>query len=285
MLLFNGHLPRTLFAGLCIGFFSCFTLQAQDGFFSNWFQRSDQAKADQPNWMTPLVTVTPRLEQEFRADFLVEEMASGNDLINYDGGKGLELIPWERVEVLFNLPPYIEHNNPANLPADKNGFGDVSFLGKYRMVAGNKEHGNYILTLFLGYSVPTGTWKNGARGGLFTPTIAGGKGFGKFDVQSTFGYGVPTSELIKTGHALTWNSTFQYHVSEVFWPEFEVNSIFYQHGENDGKKQVFLTPGLILGRFKVHGRVLAAFGAGFQIAVTQFHTYNHATVLTVRFPF
>jgi hypothetical protein len=26
-------------------------------------------------------------------------------------------------------------------------------------------------------------------------------------------------------------------------------------------------------------------GAGFQIAVTQFHTYNHAAVMTVRFPF
>jgi hypothetical protein len=40
-----------------------------------------------------------------------------------------------------------------------------------------------------------------------------------------------------------------------------------------------------LGRFKIHGRVLASVGAGFQIAVTEFHTYNHATVLTVRFPF
>jgi hypothetical protein len=52
-------------------------LQAQDGFFSGWFDRSDQAKADQPSWMTPLVAVTPRLEQEFRADFLIEEMPPG----------------------------------------------------------------------------------------------------------------------------------------------------------------------------------------------------------------
>jgi len=72
------------------------------------------------------------------ADFLFGQMATGNDLINYDGGKGFELIPWERVELLFNLPPYIEHNNPANLPADKNGFGDVSFLQKFRIIFGQQ---------------------------------------------------------------------------------------------------------------------------------------------------
>jgi hypothetical protein len=270
---------------ICIGFFSCCALQAQEGFWGGWLDRSDQAKADQPNWMTPLVTVTPRLEQEFRADLLVEQMATGNDLINYDGGKGLELIPWERVELLFNLPPYIEHNNPANLPADKNGLGDVYFLQKFRMISANKGHGDYILTLFLGESVPTGTWKNGARGGAITPTLAGGKGFGNFDVQSTFGYGIPTSELIKTGHVLAWNTTLQYHLCEVLWPELEVNSNFYEHGENDGKKQTFLTPGIVFGRFTVHGHLRMAVGAGFEIAATQFYTYNHATVITVRFPF
>ena len=53
----------------------------------------------------------------------------------------------------------------------------------------------------------------------------------------------------------------------------------------DGKKQTFLTPGLILGRFKQHGRLAMAFGAGFQIATTHYHTYNHAVVFTFRFPF
>jgi hypothetical protein len=49
-----------------------------------------------------------------------------------------------------------------------------------------------------------------------------------------------------------------WHIAEVFWPELEVNSNFHQLGENDGKKQTFLTPGdHNLGRFKIHGRVLA----------------------------
>jgi hypothetical protein len=210
-------------------------LHAQDSFFSDWFDRSDQAKADQPHWMTPVVTVTPRLEQEFRTDFLIERMPTGDDLVNLGNSKGLELIPNERVELIFNVPPYLEHNNPKI----RDGFGDVSFLGKYRMFAGNEEHGSYILTMFLAATVPTGTASNGAKGGVITPTIAAGKGWGKFDVQST----------------------------------------------QDGRKQVFLTLGLILGRFKLNHRLAMAVGAGFQIAATHYHNYDHAAVITVRFPF
>ncbi len=254
---------------------------AEDGFFSGWFDRSDQAKADQPRWMTPLATVTPRLEQEFRTDFLTEQIATRHDLANFDGGKGLELIPNERVELLFNLPPYLEHNNPKI----RDGWGDVSFTGKYRLLSANEEKGNYLLTVFFGATIPTGTYTNGAKAGSVTPTIAGGKGWGKFDVQSTFGAGLPTSHVNTIGHALAWNTAFQYHVLQKLWPEVEVNSTFWKDGTLDGKKQTFITPGLIFGRFKLHGRLVMAFGGGFQIAATQFHQFNHAAIFTVRFPF
>src|ERR1035438_5474565 len=137
-------------ANACI---CCRALDAQDGFCNDWLQRSDQAKADQPHWMTPLATVTPRLEQEFRTDFLVEQMTTGDDLVNLGNGKGLELIPYERVELLFNVPPYLEHNNPKI----HDGFGDVSFVGKYRVLSANEEAGSYILTFFLGGTIPRST--------------------------------------------------------------------------------------------------------------------------------
>jgi hypothetical protein len=208
-------------------------------------------------------------------------MPTGDDLVNLGNSKGLELIPYERVEVILNVPPYLEHNNPKI----HDGFGDVSFLGKYRLLAGNEEHGNYILTLFLAATVPTGSSSNGAKGGVITPTIAGGKGWGKFAVQGTFGAGLPTSHENTIGHVIAFNTAFQYHVLPKLWPEFEVNSTFWKDGTQDGRKQVFLTPGLILGRFKLHGRLAMAVGAGFQIAASQYHTYNHAIVITARFPF
>ena len=273
-------MSRPLFLAIFTFAISC-PLAAQGRFLHDWFARSDQAKANEPHWITPLATVTPRLEQEFRTDFLVQQTAAGDRLVNFGGGKGLELIPGEHVQLVFNVPPYLEHNSPKA----RDGFGDVSFLGKYRLRSRNEEHGNYIVTVFLGASVPTGSYSNGVSGGVITPTIAAGKGWGRFDVQSTLGVGLPTSHTESIGHAVAWNMAFQYHVLQKLWPEVEVNSTFWTDGTQDGRKQIFVTPGLILGRFRLHGRVLMAFGAGFQIAVTHYHNYNHAGVFTIRLPF
>ena len=36
------------------------------GYFAHWFDRVREAQETQPHWITPIATVTPRLEQEFR---------------------------------------------------------------------------------------------------------------------------------------------------------------------------------------------------------------------------
>jgi hypothetical protein len=61
--------------------------------------------------------------------------------------------------------------------------------------------------------------------------------------------------------------------------------VFWSGGILDGKKQVFLTPGLVFSGFQLAERLRFAFGAGVQIAVTEFHQYNHRWILSVRFPF
>ncbi len=254
-------------------------LHAQD-WFDRWMQRVSATQAEQPHWVTPVATVTPRLEQEIRFDVFRQETATGS-LTNIDGGKGLELIPTARTEIIFNVPPYLVHENP-NQP---DGFGDVSFLLKYRILSRNHEHGDYILTAFLAASIPTGTYKNGADAAIITPTLAFGKGWRKFDVQATLGGGLPVSETEKIGRTVISNSAFQYHAARFLWPEFEVNSTFWFGGLRDGKKQTFLTPGLVIGRFPLHNRIGLTMGAGFQIAATTFHQYNHAVIGTIRMPF
>src|SRR5215471_6621069 len=109
---------------------------AQGGYFADWFSRVDKTKDEQPHWVTPVATTTPRLEQEYRYDQLWQVNGKGVTTNNYDGGKGLELIPFEKVEVILNLPPYLDHNDPAV----KNGFGDMAFLLKYRLLSANAEH-------------------------------------------------------------------------------------------------------------------------------------------------
>lgn len=254
---------------------------AQDGYFANWFARVDKTKDEQPHWVTPLATTTPRLEEEYRYDQLWQTNARGITTGNYDGGKGLELIPCEKVEVIFNVPPYLAHNNPSL----RDGFGDVAFLVKYRLLAASEERGNYILTAFLGWTLPTGDHMNGTLHPVITPTIAYGKGFGNFDLQGTFGVGLPTADTNLVGRNYAWNNAFQYRMLRKFWPEVELNSTFFQDGKNDGRKQTFVTPGLLLGRFRLWRRVGLTVGGGYQIAATHFHTSNHNAIFSVRFPF
>ncbi len=246
-----------------------------------WLQRVSATQAEQPHWVTPVVTVTPRLEQEIRYDFIHQIGSDGFATTNIGGGKGVEVIPQRNIELIFNIPPYLVHENPKVI----DGFGDTTFLMKYRLAAGNEEHGSYIVTAFIAGSIPTGSYKNGARSAIVTPTIAGGKGFHKLDVQATLGSGLPVNDTQLIGRTLLTNVAAQYHISRFIWPELESNSTFWYGGLNDGHKQSFITPGLVLGRVPIHHRVGLTLGTGFQIAATRFHQYNHALIGTVRMPF
>jgi hypothetical protein len=283
------RMPRNAFVYLTMLFLPALPLRAQQsagtsgqGFFADWFARVDKTQAEQPHWMTPLATTTPRLEEEFRFDIFWQTNNQGITSENYGGAKGLELIPARRVEIILVAPPaFIVHNNPAV----KDGFGDWGFLIKYRLLSANQEHGNYILTAFFQTTLPTGQFKNGATHAIITPTIAYGKGFGPFDVQGTFGVGLPTGNQAKIGYTYPWNNAFQYHAARKFWPEVEVNYTHFQDGPNNGKTQVFMTPGLLIGRLRLWKRLAISAGGGFQIATTRFHTNNHNAIFTVRFPF
>ena len=252
------------------------------GFFDNWFAMVAHTQAEQPHWVTPVATTTARLEQEFRYDTFWQTGNTGITTNNYGGAKGLELIPQKNVEVILVAPPaFIVHNNPKI----HDGFGDWSFLVKYRMAAGNEEHGNHILTAFLQITFPTGQFKNGATNTIVTPTVAYGKGIGRFDVQGTLGATFPTGNEAEIGRSIPWNNAFQYHLSKKLWPEVEVNGTHFIDGANNGKTQVFLTPGILFGRFYLWKALALTAGGGFQVATTHFHTNNHNGILTARFPF
>ena len=253
-----------------------------NGFLRNWFTMVGETQAEQPHWATPVATVTPRLEQEFRFDLSRQVQPDGTTVLeNFDGSKGLEFIPQRHVEILLNLPPYLVRSE-KRVP---DGFGDVSFVMKYRILSANEQHGNYILTAFLGGSIPTGSYTNGTREATITPTLAAGKGWGNFDAITTFGAILPIAETSLIGRQIVWNTTFQYRVLRKIWPEVEINSTFFSDGPNNGKKQAFVTPGFVLGKFPIWHRLGLTIGTGVQIAATQFHTYNHRYILTVRIPF
>jgi hypothetical protein len=261
------------------------------GFFDEWQARVHAAQESQPHWITPLATVTPRLEQEVRYDQVEEHSFNGGHTDRYGGGKGLELIPTSSTEVLINAPSY----NDRDTTRPASGFADWQFLVvKQRLLSANEEQGNYIVTVFLGIQAPTGAETFTNHAWVVTPTLAAGKGWGDFDIQATAGVPIPTSHEEEIGTALVTNATCQYHLLRVFWPEVELNTTHWFDGERGGKTQVYVTPGLVLGRFPLFdNRVRAIVGAGYQYALAPKATttpvstpaYAHAWIFTARLAF
>ena len=261
-------------------------LSAQDNFFSQWQQRTSRTQSNQPLWSVPVVAPYPMLIQVFRADFTRQVTPAKTDTWNYGGSRGLNLIPGFNSEFDVYYPPYIQHNSQGA----KDGFGDTAFLYKYRIFSRNESKGNAMVSAQLGATIPTGSYSNGSTDASVSPTLLTGKGFGKFDVLSCAGGTLPTGDTVKLGRTVAWNTVAQYHIHKSFWPEIEDNATYFFGGKNDGKMQNFLTPGIMLGKFKFRpedpgSRPAMAFGGAEQIATSHFHTYNHNLVFTARLLF
>lgn len=270
-----------------VAVFMCFgssSLVAQSEFFKAWESRVRSTSARQPAWVVPVVSPSAVLVQLARVDFMHQYTPAHTETWNYGGGKGVNLIPFARTEVDINFPAYIEHN--SSLVRD--GTSDFSVAAKYRMFA-SSESGNYSTAVQLAFSVPSGSYKNGAAVSTITPTFIGGKGFGAFAVQSALGAVLPTSSSEIVGRTILWNTVAQYKVGRYFWPEIEANASYFRGGANDGRTQVFVTPGLMISKIKLRStpssRLGLVFGSGMQIATSHYHSYNHNLILTGRLTF
>lgn len=277
-------MPRRIFLFFTL-FLTSASLFAQTGFTARWEQRTTQTQSRQPAWPPPLVTTYVGLIQVYRADFLRQTASNHVQTWNLDGGKGLNLIPFANTELDLNLPPYLKHSAPTTV----DGAGDLSFLLKYRFLAGNAHHGSYAVSAFLPATLPTGSHKNGSADATIAPSVGLGKGFGLFDVQSTLGATLPVRDTATLGRSIAWNTAAQLHVAKSFWPEVEFNSTYYKGGPNDGKNQTFATPGLLVAHklrpSDERSRLGLCMGAGEQIATSRFHAYNHGIAVTTRLLF
>jgi len=279
---------RSTFLLLLLVSASVFAQDSSQNFYARYSARTSAIQSKQPSWPPPLVTTYTGLFQVARTDIVHQITPTRTDTWNIGNSKCVSFIPFNPVEIDVNLPPYIFHN----VPTVKDGWGDMSFLGKVRLLSGNEQHGHYVISVFALATVPTGNYKNGSANASIAPNLAVGKGFGKFDIQTTAGTTLYTSKpaTTTTGNPVAWNAATQYHLSKYLWPEVESNATWFKGGTNHGKMQEFITPGLIAGKFKLHpedpkSRPGLTVGAGMQIATSQFHSYNHSLVMTARWIF
>ena len=245
----------------------------------SWLRAVDEARASQPHFVAPIVTTHVMLVEQYRYDMSWQQGAGGTTA-NYGAGRGVEIIPTTRLEVGISPPNYLVHQSGT-----PDGIGDLVWQVKFRAFSATEGKGDYFSGFFMGGTAPTGTPPNGTGHVTWSPTFAAAKGIGPWDIQSTLGASLPGSGTSTLGRAILFNTEMDYRIKGVVWPMLEQNSTFWHGGVHDGEKQVFLTPGLVVGSFRLVGRLHFAVGGGVQTAVTHYHQYNHRWILSVRFPF
>jgi len=266
---------------------------------AGWSDRVAGARASQPHWSSPLVTTTGLLEQRVRFDLARQHAGNGTDTTLLDDGRGVDLIVSGSNEIQIAAPPYyVRSGAPAATKEGRPieplaGWGDWTFLRiEQRLASSPDSAGDYVLTAWLQILAPSGIPRLTADAWEYLPTLAFGKGFGDFDVQATLGAVLPASHTDVIGHQVQTNIAFQYHVRPVFWPELEVNWTYYADGQRGGLNQVYLTPGLVVGRFALGETLQLTLGAGYQVAVAPPYratpltpAYDHAWLVTSRLNF
>ena len=265
--------------------------QGVEAYFRNWFRRVALAQSEQPAWIAALVAPPPFLVEQMRYDQYIEHLGNDASLQNFGVNKGLQLIPDTTEEIDINIPQYEQRQNRT--PAS--GFGDWQVaLFKQRLLSANANNGNYVLSAWVSATAPTGSSQFTNHVWFVSPNIGGGKGFGDFDVQGTFGPSIPTSRAHLYGTSLVSNLVFQYRFEKVIWPEVEFNWTDWVSGtQHGGRNQVLMTVGTLLGKFTIHNRLGVAVGVGYQFPLTPSYrtepallpTYQRNWIATLRMPF
>lgn len=258
-------------------------------YFRHWGSRVEAARASQPQWISPIATSTARLGQEVRLEHYRQTLANGDTLELDGGGKGLSLMPAPRLQLTLPFPPYQRRRGTAAA----RGFADwAGPLLKYRLLSATEGAGNYVVSLIGQYGLPTGAAFFTNRNHVFTPTLAAGKGHGNFDVQATLGEAIPTRDHSRSGKAILSNVAFQYHLTRLLWPEFELNRTDWRGGLRAGRSQTYLTTGLVVGRLPLGHAVRFSFGVGYQTRISRVYRvgpatpgFNHSWLLSTRTAF
>lgn len=259
-----------------------------DGFQSG----TDAARGTQPNWSSPLMTTTALLEQRLRFDVTQEQSGNGTATSVLDSGRGVDLIVGDTNEIQLAPPAYDIRSGP-NAKAHLEGFGDATFLRvEQRLASSPADAQDYALTAWLAVQAPSGIKRLTSNSWAWEPTLAAGKGWRNFDIQGTIGGILPSSHTATLGQQLQTNIALQYDVMRLFWPEIELNWTYYPDGQRAGLNQLYLTSGVVIGRFALFEGLKATIGAGYQWAVSPrlresplTPSYAHALLFTSRLNF
>lgn len=234
----------------------------------------------QPTWMGPLIQSDSRLTQGLRVS-VSDASASGAQIVSYGNNHGVTFLGGRRFLFEFDPPSYFQNHSATQ----KDGFGNAAAQVKYRIASGNVDHGDFALTAIVSEGFASGAGQNGLLTSYYCPKVAAGKGYKRFNVQSTLGGLLPTGKIAAQGRAVEWNTTAQVHSSTHTWFDVENNAAYFKGGPVDGKTQNFVTPAafyMVRPRAWEQMRTKVVLGTGMQIATSRYYQYNHNLICDLR---
>lgn len=257
--------------------------RAQQNFYGRIRSNNVSMAEVQPNWMGPLIQSDGRLGQAMR--FSVSNANfGGTRTLNYGNGHGISMIVNRRFQIDLDPPAFFR--NHSSTRAD--GFGNAGTQLKYRIASGNAAHGNFAISAVLYHAFGPRVEQNLMLSSFYCPSIAAGKGFGRFAVLESIGGLLPTEKIVQQGRAIEWNSTAQMHVTKYAWMDIEDNAIFFHAGPLDGKTQNLVTPAVFYMIRRPEWKPEHAsivFAGGMQIATSNYHYINHNLITEMRVVF
>jgi hypothetical protein len=249
---------------------------AQQSRYEQFRAHNYQMRSLQPSWIGPLIQSDARLGQFVNLSVANQSIPGGHPIV-YGNNHGVGFIFDRRFQVAFQ-PPSFFRNHSAQSP---DGFGNASVMVKARIVSGNAEHGNYIVTAILNHGFAPRAAQNGVYSSTWNPTLAAGRAFPRFAVMSNLGGILPTAKIWSQGRAIEWNTTVQVHAPARISFDIENNATYFYGGPSDGQTQNFITPAAIYVVHRPnwgpeHSGII--FISGMQIATSRYHQYNHNLV-------
>jgi len=267
-------------AGLCAFAAGACAVSAQETRYEQFRSHNSQMAALEPAWMGPLTHSDARIAQGMKFSVSNSNYPPGHPIV-YGNDHGIAMIAGTRFQFDFNPPSYFRNHSST----EPDGFGNAAVQAKYRITSGNAQHGNYAVTAILYHGFGSRALENQFLSAYYIPTLAVGKGFGRFAVISTVGGVLPTSKIWDQGRAVEWNFTGEAHATAQVWFTLENNALFFHAGPLDGKKQDSLTPvAFYQVKRKEWGPQHAGliFGCGMQNATTHYHFQNHNLITEMR---
>ncbi len=84
---------------------------AQDDGSPRWLERASITRANQPDWVTPLITASANLEEALIYDILRKIPTNGIPLVTAGSNRGIQFVPFGAFQITFATTPYQFHND------------------------------------------------------------------------------------------------------------------------------------------------------------------------------